>query len=886
MSDSLRINPPESLAGTVIGRFAVQERLGEGGMGEVYRAQDTRLGRSVALKRMAPVFRGDPQYRQKFLKEAERASRFTDPHIAALYDILEENNELFLVMEFVQGRNLSRRLRDPMAMSEFLRIAVECAHALAAAHAHDILHCDIKPENIMITDSGAVKVLDFGVARRLAQDGTATSPSTAGVSGTTGYIAPEIILEQVPTAAADIFSLGVVFYEALAGFHPFHRGGFFETCEAVLHTEPPPLDQIGDTPSALSTIVARMLAKQVADRYQSAADVIEALKAVEPGDAMLPSGAVRIPAGPDTPTIKHIPTRRATGRNLGWVRRRPKMTALAAVAAVLVLFAVTVSRQPLWRWARNIMGAKPQLLAVLPFASTDANPAQQAFAAGLAEAVSARLGGGPDDSVQVVPVSELRAQNVDSVEKARQQFGADLVLSGSLRESGNLVRVSYNLVDARTRTELRGDTITVAAGDPFALEDQVMASLLRSLRLGPQRASPHGTTDGSAYVYYLRGRGYLQDYTRAENLDAAVAEFKNALQRDPNYALAYAGMGQAYWHKFQELRDPGQVGNATLACERALAIDPSLAQAHVCLGTAYINTGRYNEAIQQFQQAVARDPNSDDAVRGLAYALEKAGRLGDAENTFREAIRLRPHYWANYNQLGAFYFRRGRYEEAIRLFQQVITIAPENYRGYANLAGAYIMQGKYADSIAPLQRSVGIRPNPAGFSNLGSAYFFERHFDEAVRAFSQAVDLNPNDYELRGNLADAQYWAANQRDAAAESYRKAIELAAPRLQVNPRDAPVLLALAQYHAMLGENAAAQDFLARATDADPSNGDLPRTAAIIYAQFGDRERTIRELEKFFAGGGSPAYVRSWPIFDSLNSDARYQQLLKSAESLRVH
>ncbi len=467
MAEPVRANAPESLEGAVIGRFSVLERLGEGGMGEVYRAQDTRLGRFVALKRMAPHLRSDPQYRQKFTKEAERASRFSDSHIAALYDILEENGELFLIMELVEGRNLRQRLREPMALRDFLQLAVECAQALAAAHARDILHCDIKPENIMITTSGAVKVLDFGVARRLAHPGSTAAASTAGVSGTTGYIAPEIVLERVPGATADILSLGVVFYEALAGFHPFHGAGFFDTCERILHAEPVTLDQIGDTPPALAAIVMRMIAKDPAQRYQSASEVIAALKAIDPGEVMLPTGAGRHPAALGTPTVQQgiAPAASHVPRLIA----RHRTAAAIAILVALVLLAAIAGRQTATRWVRKLTGAKPRQIAVLPFTANVSDPSEQAFAAGLAEAISSRLGGGSDDALQVVPAAELRAQQVDTVDKARQQFGVDLVLTGSLRQDGSLTRVSYSVVDARARRQVSGDTITVPAGVSFVL---------------------------------------------------------------------------------------------------------------------------------------------------------------------------------------------------------------------------------------------------------------------------------------------------------------------------------------------------------------------------------------------------------------------------------
>src|SRR5438067_2142043 len=272
MAEPAKMMSAKFAEGAMVGRFAILDCLGKGGMGEVYRARDSRLGRLVALKCMAPELRADPQYRNRFLREAERASRFTDAHIAALYDILEEQEELFLVMELVDGCDLSQRLCRSTSLRDFLQLAVQCAQALAAAHAHDILHCDIKPENIMVTKSGSVKVLDFGVARRLSQ-GNSSPTLTVGVSGTAGYIAPEVILEEVPGATADLFSLGVVFYVALAGFHPFLGSGFFQTCDRVLHFEPLPLDEVNGTPPALAELVTRMIAKDPAQRYQNAGEV-------------------------------------------------------------------------------------------------------------------------------------------------------------------------------------------------------------------------------------------------------------------------------------------------------------------------------------------------------------------------------------------------------------------------------------------------------------------------------------------------------------------------------------------------------------------------------------------------------------------------------------
>src|SRR5438477_6256003 len=231
--------PQESLCGAVVGRFRIGDRLGKGGMGEVYRADDTKLKRTVALKRLAPSLRSDSLYRHRFLEEAERASRFSDSHVAAVYDVLEEQGEIFLILEYVEGENLRQRLRQPLSLDEFFTIAIQCAEALVSAHKQGIVHCDIKPENIMLTNEGQVKILDFGVAKHLPRsDQSSTVDRGGGFGGTPAYMSPEVLLEKVPDGRADIFSLGVVFYEALTCQHPFLAGSFVATSDRIRHETP------------------------------------------------------------------------------------------------------------------------------------------------------------------------------------------------------------------------------------------------------------------------------------------------------------------------------------------------------------------------------------------------------------------------------------------------------------------------------------------------------------------------------------------------------------------------------------------------------------------------------------------------------------------------
>src|SRR5437588_2666124 len=272
--------PP--LTGTLAGRFVINARLGGGGMGEVYRAEDNRLKRTVALKRLAPSLRADPTYRRRFQQESERVSRFIDPHIAAVYDVLEEQSEIFLVMEYIEGENLRQRLRRPMTLEQFFEIALQCAEALSAAHERGIVHCDIKPENIMLTTTGQVKILDFGVAKHLPRsDQSSTVDRSGNFAGTPAYMSPEVLLEQALDGRADVFSLGVVFYEVLTGQHPFLAGSFVATTDRIRLETPAHIRIFNrSVPEELEVLVNKAMAKQPGRRYASAQELLEALRQV------------------------------------------------------------------------------------------------------------------------------------------------------------------------------------------------------------------------------------------------------------------------------------------------------------------------------------------------------------------------------------------------------------------------------------------------------------------------------------------------------------------------------------------------------------------------------------------------------------------------------
>jgi len=859
----------DDLSGTTVGRFAIRVRLGAGGMGEVYRADDTKLKRPVALKRLAPRLRADEHYRRRFIKEAERASRLTDPHIAGLYDILEEKDEIFLVMEHVEGENLRQRMARPLAVDDFLPLAEQCAAALATAHEKGIVHRDIKPENIMLTPAGQVKILDFGIARALPSFNPETvthetEEPSGSLTGTPAYMAPEELMQRESDGRADLFSLGVVFYEALTGRHPFRRGSFVATADSILHDPPLPPSQLNPAlPAELERIILTLLAKDPAGRFATAGELRQALVRLQGRT----TGAEPRPA-PEP-----------------WLSRRNALllAGLLALSLALGLAANRTVRQAVERWVRGAVPAEKHL-AVLPFVNVGGDPAHQAFCDGLTYNLTSRLSQLEQfhGSLLVVPASDVLREEIRSVEEARRRFGVSLVLAGSLQRAGDQVVLDLTLVDARSRRQLRSLTLEAAAADPTALQSGIVLEVARLLELELQPTAERTLAAGRtgvarAYDHYLQGRGYLSRYEKPENIDLALEQFRRALELDPLFALAEAGRGEASWRKYELTKEASWVVAARQACERALTLEDALPEPHICLGTLYNGTGEYEKAAEEFQHALERNARTAEAYRGLAAAHERLGRTAEAERTYRRAVELRPNDWAGYNWLGVFYYRQGRYAEAAGMFEKVVALTPDNARGHHNLGGIYHLMGRADDAIAAFRKSLAIQPTPSAYSNIGTVEFFRHRYPESARAFEKAVELRPGDYLYWGNLGDAYYFAPGERAKAEAAYRRALALAEEELRVNPRDAVALACLAHYRAKTGQPGAALEAARRALALAPDDMTVVFTAAVVHELAGRSDRALELLRRARAQGYSVAEIVSHPELQALRQRPDFQKMI---------
>jgi tetratricopeptide (TPR) repeat protein len=583
-----------------------------------------------------------------------------------------------------------------------------------------------------------------------------------------------------------------------------------------------------------------------------------------------------------TSLTPNIPPPPRSKRHFLWVAAIPFAAVMVAVALGAAI--PSVRRQLKARLGIARIPAQKQL-AVLEFQSVNGNAEDASFTAGLTDTVTTKLTLLTDDrTFQVVPARDLRDRNITTLEQARRDFGVNLVLEGSLERSGDLLRVSYQLVDARTRRPLNARTVTLAAADPFAVQDHIVDGAAEMLQVqipAAKRAAlrPHGTQVPGAYTLYLRGQGYIENYDKPDNIDTAIALFQQALQLDPVYAMAYAGLGDAYWKKYLYTKDTYLIQSTRAPCEQALHLDERLAAAHECLGTLAAGTGHYEEAVKEFDRALVSEPANEDAYAGLARAYELLGRPADAENAYQRAIEVRPQYWAAYNSLGTFYFRQNEYPKAAEMFSKVVSLVPDSFHGYDNLGAAYLGEAQYPEAIDTFRHSIALRPTAYAYSNIGTAFFYMRQFDDAAANYEQSLKLNGGDFEVWWNLGEADYWSATKKSQSERAFRQCVSIGGPQLVVDPRNVETMGVLAVCHAMLHDTNDALNLIERAYLLGPQDAELAFKAALVYTQLRREDQAVERLREALAAGYPAKLARDTPMFDQLRSNLRVQQLLEA-------
>ena len=462
-----------------------------------------------------------------------------------------------------------------------------------------------------------------------------------------------------------------------------------------------------------------------------------------------------------------------------------------------------------------------------------------------------------------------------------KELGVSLIVHGTVQGSGDNLRVTVDLENAAENRLIWSKEFAGVTGDLLTIEDQMYAQLVDALALKPSneelaRATSHPTENVEAYDLYLKGRSAMRGQQDVNNINKAIGLYEAALKKDPNFALAYAGIADATLVMYREKKDSFWSQKALAAALQAQRLNSSLPEVHFALGSVYRATGRNVEALAELRSALQLAPNSDDAYVRLGEAYLGSGKGAEAIEAFQKAIAVNPYYWFNYNSLGIAYYQLGDYEKALSALRHVIELEPGNSFGYLNVGVVYLEQGKYEECIPYFQKSLQIQPNEKTYSNLGTAYFYLKRYNESVSMFEKAVEMNPTAERFTGNLADAYRWSG-QREKANVTYDKAIALAYKELAVNPRNSDTMGSLALYYAKKGMPAQALNFIQRARSINKEDVGLVYTEAVVEALANHPDNALKILREAFERGYAVQEARNDPELGSLQSRPEFVKLL---------
>lgn len=872
----------------VSGNYRVLSIAGSGGMGVVYRALDLRLDRKVALKFLPPDLNTSQRDKERFLREARTASSLDHPNIGVIHGIEETSDGLtFIVMAYYEGSSLAQHIHDgPLSVGEAIRIARQMATGLAEAHSRGIVHRDIKPSNVMLTSSGLVKIVDFGLARVVSEK----TASQTGISGTVRYMSPEQAMGRHCDQRCDIWALGVLFAEMLTGFTPFPGETIPAMLFAILNEPPRNLDTL---PPALLPVLYRALAKDVDRRYGSCtqfiADLDQAASKIPEKEKQAGNGEGKIPL-PGSRGLQNAQTRRAlaAASRSAWspaARGLPPLKNwLLGAVALLVAIALMVSFVPSLRQrAIALVGGAPaqKHLAVLPFDNIGSNPENAALTDGLMDSLAGRLSNLDigNQSLWIVPNSEVRRRNISDPSDALKQLGANLVVKGSVQRDGSDIHLTVNLIDTKKLRLIGSADVEDRAGDLSTLEDEAVSRLAHLMNISVSAdmlRNTAGSLNPAAYEDYLTALGYTQRFDKPGNLDLALASLQKAVQTDPAFALGYAQLGETYRLKYQVEQNPHWLDEAQANCQKAAELDNRVPAVFVTLAQIHDALGKHDLALQEFQRALSLNPRDAAALGGLAKSYESSGRIADAEKSFQDAAAMRPDDWSGYNELGAFYDRQGKYPQAIAAFQQALQITPDNAQVYSNMAAAFLDAGggqssAYAEQA--LKKSIALNPSYPAYANLGLLYLQQKRYAESAQATEQALRINGNSYMVWNNLMIA-YEGAKQNEKAGNARRKAETMAEQDVRLKPGDAVAHSTLASLYAADKLNEKAQAKIRTSLALAPDDPNVLSNVGEAYELMGDRTQALRYVEKCLSKGYALDDIVDEPGMQSLVSDPRFK------------
>ena len=844
-------------------------------MGEVYLADDPRLQRKVALKRLASFRVNSPEAREELRREARAAAGLNHPNIAVVYDVIDVEGQPYIVMEYVEGKTLlERQLEGPMDPHQVISIGRQLASALAEAHRHQIIHRDLKPSNILLTPAGKVKILDFGLARIEHFDESART--TAGrAMGTPAYMAPEQKLGYRADARSDIYAFALVLFEIATGRRPPHHGDGPLVLDEVSKTVPRASELNPSVPPDLSEVIARGMSWEPEERPQTAEEMEQALTSVE-----------RSMSDDDpTRTRYDVLSSRKTFRRRA--RRGPRLAGWSALAGAAL--AASLTGALFWNILKPATPGSSKMedqpvVAVLPLVNVSGDPSMDHVGVGIAHTLITKLSA-VRSVATISPSTVLRygAGSHTTAELARD-LGASYIVNGSVQRIEDTLLVTINLVRPDDSVAW-GRELEGKAEDLFELQRRLSSGLAEALDLNltpkqKRRLDTPPTQNLNAYAKYSQGRYFLEQGQGEKDLARGLGLLESAVELDGGFALAYAALAEGYWKQFERTTEEVWTEKARAAAERAQALDPEDPSTYYALAVIYRGTGESVRAMDALRRALDLRPNFDDAYRLMGQILAAEGDIAGAARELGEAIRLRPHFWGHHQALGLIYFRAGRFADAAAEFRRVTEMQPDLAVGYQSLGTAFHMVGDLDRAVPNYEKAIELSPSPASLNNLGTLYYRQGHFSAAARSYEKALELQPSRAVTHRNLGDA-YRRLGNADGARAAYRQAAELRRNLLRVNPRDAPTLAGLALLQAKLGELSEATQLAARAVEIAPENPEVLYQNAVVHVFCGRNDEAIDGLRSAVAHGFGINELREDDDLDVLRGRPDFRMLLAGSD-----
>jgi serine/threonine protein kinase/tetratricopeptide (TPR) repeat protein len=792
----------EITPGTILSRYRIISKLGAGGMGEVYLAEDTKLDRKVALKILPenPAIEGERM--RRFVLEAKAASALNHPNIITIYEIRATSNRHFIAAEYIDGQTLHSRISgQPMSLNAVLDAGIQIASALQAAHEANIIHRDIKPDNVMVRPDGLIKLLDFGIAK-VSLPVTPVSPhnidsattikggtSPGFIIGTAAYMSPEQAKGVLVDARTDVFSFGVLLYEMLTGRRPFEGETVMDLIGAILHKEPVPVHQLRpDVPAEIERIINKLLRKDTNERYQTIKDVLIDLRDVRKElefqlklKGTAPSGKEKVntPVS-STTSVAGVQTNSSAEYLVGEIKKHKlgvaTLVALLVAAAAVVMYFLAVPRA-----SSSADNSPITSVAVLPFQNKSADPETEYLSDGLAESLIYGLSRLPD--LKVSPTSSVfryKGKEVDAIEIGNE-LGVNAVMTGRVAQRGEDLTISVELVDVRNKKLLWGEQYDRKLVDLLSTQREIATQITQRLKMKLSRADAtlmtrHYAKNSEAYQLYLKGHYYASRYTK-EGFNKGIEYFEQAIVKDPNLALAYSGLAFCYLNQTDWVFAPKEsVPKGRQAVENALRIDESLAEAHTMLAMIKLQYDwDWMAAEREFRRAIEINPDYALGRSFLAWHLAAMGRFDESIAEEKRALELDPLSPAVNADLGWDLYLARRYEEAIEQLLKAIDIEPTYWVSHVLLGRCYEQKDRLREAVAEFEKARQIENSiPEVMAALGHGYAMSGRRADALKIVSELQERSKREFVPSYSLATV-YLGLGRKDEALQYLAKAYD---------------------------------------------------------------------------------------------------------------